>query len=192
MSTELKVLIGRLNPITKRALETAAALCVAQTNYNVEVEHFLLKLLDLPATDVAPVFRYYKVDPAELSRQLTTAIEKFARGNSRTPAMSPQIVRMLREGWVQSTLFLESGTIRSGGILMGLYDDEALRTTIYESCPVLAKVSLESLRETLRELITESSETGLTAPAATAGSPAQSSPAQAAPIDTTALGKYTV
>jgi type VI secretion system protein VasG len=192
MSTELKVLIGRLNPITKRALETAAALCVAQTNYNVEVEHFLLKLLDLPATDVAPVFRYYKVDPAELSRQLTTAIEKFARGNSRTPAMSPQIVRMLREGWVQSTLFLESGTIRSGGILMGLYDDEALRTTIYESCPVLAKVSLESLRETLRELITESSETGLTAPAATAGSPAPSSPTQAAPIDTTALGKYTV
>ena len=58
MSSELKVLIGKLNPICKRALETAAGLCVAQTHYNVEVEHLLLKLLDIPGTDVAPVLRY--------------------------------------------------------------------------------------------------------------------------------------
>ena len=194
MSTELKSLIGRLNPISKRALETAAALCVAQTNYNVEVEHFLLKFLDLPATDISPVLRYYDVDTGELSRQLTGAIEKFARGNSRTPAMSPQILRLLREGWVQSTLFLESPSIRSGGVFLALYEDEALRTTIYESCPVLAKVPRESLRETLRELIRESSEHGLSGPAASgaAGIPAQASPVQAPPVDTSALGKYTV
>ncbi|HEX6084612.1 MAG TPA: type VI secretion system ATPase TssH [Thermoanaerobaculia bacterium] len=194
MSTELKSLIAKLNPISKRALETAAALCVAQTNYNVEIEHLLLKLLDLPSTDIAPVLRYFNVDTGELSRQLTTAIEKFDRGNSRTPAMSPHILRLLREGWVQSTLFLESGLIRSGGILLALYEDDSLRTTIYESCPVLAKVPRESLRETLRDLVRESSEAGMTTPAG-AGLPSQSSPVQAPsniPVDTSALGKYTV
>ena len=54
MSSELRTLISRLNPLAKRALETAAALCVAQTNYNVEVEHLLLKLLDLPAPTSRP------------------------------------------------------------------------------------------------------------------------------------------
>ena len=88
MSSELKSLIGKLNPICKRALETAAALCVAQTHYNVEVEHLLIKLLDLPATDVAAVLRYYGIEPNEVVRQLNTAVEKFDRGNSRTPAMS--------------------------------------------------------------------------------------------------------
>ena len=194
MSTELKSLIAKLNPISKRALETAAALCVAQTNYNVEIEHLLLKFLDLPSTDIAPVLRYFNVDTGELSRQLTTAIEKFDRGNSRTPAMSPHILRLLREGWVQSTLFLESGLIRSGGILLALYEDDSLRATIYESCPVLAKVPRESLRETLRELVRESSEAGMTTPTS-AGLPSQSSPVQApsnVPVDTSALGKYTV
>ena len=194
MSNELRSLIARLNPVCKRALETAAALCVAQTNYNVEVEHLLMKLLDLPSTDLAPVLRYYSVDTAELSRQLTSAIEKFDRGNSRTPAMSPHILHLLREGWVQSTLFLESNLIRSGGLLLALYEDDTLRTTIYESCPVLAKVSRESLRETLRELVRESSENGMSAAASPAGTPAQSSPMQApnVPADTSALGKYTV
>jgi len=194
MSNELRSLISRLNPIAKRALETAAALCVAQTNYNVEVEHLLLKLLDLPATDVQPILRYYSVDTTELARQLNTAIEKFDRGNSRTPAMSPQVLRLMREGWVQSTLFLESAGIRSGGLLLALYEDDALRTTIYESCPLLAKVPRESLRETIKDLISESSEQ-LSAPTGSAGSTSSTggSTSDAGPkIATTALDKYTV
>ncbi|HEV7920257.1 MAG TPA: type VI secretion system ATPase TssH [Thermoanaerobaculia bacterium] len=158
MSSELRTLINRLNPVCKRALETAAALCVAQTHYNVEVEHLLLKLLDLPATDVAPVLRYFNVDQGELQRQLTAAVDKFDRGNSRTPAMSPQILRLLREGWSHSSLALESPAIRSGGLLLAIYEDDSLRATIHESCPILARVSRESLRETIRELVRESAE----------------------------------
>jgi type VI secretion system protein VasG len=193
MSNELRSLIAKLNPIAKRALETAAALCVAQTNYNVEVEHLLLKLLDLPATDIAPILRYYNVDTTELARQLNAAIEKFDRGNSRTPAMSPQVLRLLREGWVQSTLFLESAGIRSGGLLLALYEDDALRTTIYESCPLLAKVPRESLRETVRDLISESSE-HLAGPTASPSSSTPGAPmSDSSPrIATTALDKYTV
>jgi type VI secretion system protein VasG len=71
MSSELRTLIDKLNPVCRRGLETAAAMCVAQTHYNVEVEHLLLKLLDLPATDLAPVLRYYRIEANELVRQLT-------------------------------------------------------------------------------------------------------------------------
>ena len=187
MSSELRTLIGKLNPVVKRALETAAALCVAQTHYNVEVEHLLLRLLDVPGNDVAPIFRYYAVDAGDVSRQLTAALDRFDRGNSRTPAMSPQILRLLREGWVISTLHLEATAIRSGALLFALYDDDALRTTILESCPVLAKISRDSLRETLRELIRDSSEET----ASPAGEPARAA-ADKRPVATTALDKYTI
>src|ERR1051326_7425791 len=90
MSSELRQLIEKLNPICRRALETAAALCVSQTHYNVEVEHLLRKLVDLPATDIAPVLRYYNVDVGALTRQIDQAVEQVDRGHSRTPAMSPQ------------------------------------------------------------------------------------------------------
>ena len=186
MSSDLRTLIGKLNPVCRRGLETAAALCVAQTHYNVEVEHLLLKLLELPATDLGPVLRYYAVDPGELTRQLNQAMERFDRGNGRTPAMSPQIVRLLREGWSCSTLYLESSAIRSGALLLALYEDDALRTTIHESCPALAKIPRESLRETLRDLIRESAEeTGAPTGTKTAAEPA-------APRGTSALDKYTI
>src|SRR6185295_13930091 len=158
MSNELRVLIGKLNPICKRALERGAALCVAQTHYNVEVEHLLLQLLDLPATDFGAALHYFGVDAGELARELNGALEKFDRGNGRTPAMSPQILRLLREGWANSSLQLESTAIRSGGLLLALYDDDTLRATILESAPVLAKVSRDALQESVREVIRESAE----------------------------------
>ena len=46
MSVNLKSLIGKLNDTTRGALEGAAGLCLSRTHYDVEVEHFLMKLLD--------------------------------------------------------------------------------------------------------------------------------------------------
>jgi type VI secretion system protein VasG len=188
MSSELRTLIEKLNPVCKRALETAAALCVAQTHYNVEVEHLLLKLLELPATDIGPVLRYYGIEANDLTRQLTQALEKFDRGNGRTPAMSPHILKLLREAWTLSSLHLQSGAIRSGALLLALYEDDALRTVIHESCPSLAKIPRESLRDTLRDLVRESAEETA---APVAGRPGLSPiPENAAP--STALDKYTL
>ena len=42
----LKTLVNKLNPVCRRALEGAAGLCLSRTNYNVEMEHWLLKLLE--------------------------------------------------------------------------------------------------------------------------------------------------
>ncbi len=201
MSSELKVLIHKLGPVCRRGLETAAALCVAQTHYNVEVEHLLLKLLDLPGSDLGAVLRYYGVDEREMARQLETAVGTFDRGNSRTPAMSPQILALLREGWLLSSLHLGAAAVRSGALLLALYEQEALRSVIHESCPVLARIPRESLRETLRELIRGTSEDTAEETAAPTGAAAdggaQAGRTAAAPEGApnrgnTALDKYTL
>jgi type VI secretion system protein VasG len=193
MSNELRSLIGKLNPLCKRALETAAALCVGRTHYNVDVEHLLLQLLDMPEMDAGAILHYYGVDSGELARELNGAMERFDRGNSRTPAMSPQILLLLREGWLYSSLMLDSPAIRSGGLLMALFENDTLRTTIHESCPVLSKISRESLRETLRDLCRETAEETAPPSAASAGSAAAGTAAPSGPPPpTTALDRYTV
>jgi type VI secretion system protein VasG len=193
MSNELRSLIGKLNPLCKRALETAAALCVGRTHYNVDVEHLLLQLLDMPEMDAGAILHYYGVDSGELARELNGAMERFDRGNSRTPAMSPQILLLLREGWLYSSLMLDSPAIRSGGLLMALFENDTLRTTIHESCPVLSKISRESLRETLRDLCRETAEETAAPSAASAGSAAAGTAAPSGPPPpTTALDRYTV
>ncbi|MFN7963125.1 MAG: type VI secretion system ATPase TssH [Thermoanaerobaculia bacterium] len=188
--SELKALIDKLNPICRRALETAASLTLAQTHYNVEIEHLLIKLLELPATDLHPVLRYYGLASAELLRQLTGALESFDRGNSRTPSFSPQLLRLLREGYLTSELVLGSTAVRSGALLLALFEDDRLRGPVLESCPALAKIPRQSLSDHLRELIRGSAEEGK----GVAGRPAGATTAEepASPAAETALGRYTL
>ncbi|MBL8193176.1 MAG: hypothetical protein JNM06_05095, partial [Blastocatellia bacterium] len=47
MNTSLKSLIEKLNNTCRNALETAAGLCLSKTNFDVDLEHFLIKLLEL-------------------------------------------------------------------------------------------------------------------------------------------------
>ena len=56
---DLKGLIGKLNPVCQRALEGAAGLCLSRTNYNVEVEHWLTKLLEQPGNDICLLLKHF-------------------------------------------------------------------------------------------------------------------------------------
>ena len=52
MGLNLKSLIGKLNDQARAALEGAAGLCLSRTHYDIEVEHFLSKLLDSSSNDL--------------------------------------------------------------------------------------------------------------------------------------------
>src|SRR4030095_1580031 len=54
---ELKPLTGRLNDVCRRALEAAAGATALRTHYDVEIEHFLIGLLDKTDNDLAAVLR---------------------------------------------------------------------------------------------------------------------------------------
>jgi len=158
MTIDLKPLIGKLNAICRRGLEAAAGVCVSQTNYNVEIEHLLLKLLEFPDTDILRVLRYYEVDPAEVNRELTRAMERLKRGNSRTPTLSPQIIQVLQEAWLVSSLHLGTNLVRSGAVLLALLDHETFRGLLLDSSAALLRIPREPLRQDMREIIRGSSE----------------------------------
>ena len=84
MSLDLQTLINKLNPVCRKGLEKAAELCVSQTHYNVEIEHLLLKLLDMPDTDILRMIRYYEVEAGRVGRELTSAIA-FREHETRNP-----------------------------------------------------------------------------------------------------------
>ena len=84
----LKSLVGKLNPTCRNGLESAAGLCLARTNYEVEIEHWLLKLAEAPNTDLAAILRYFKSTTHGI-RELTRVVDHLKTGNSRSPALSP-------------------------------------------------------------------------------------------------------
>ncbi len=160
MRIELKALIEKLNPLCRRALERAAELCVSQTNYNVEVEHLFKALLDLRESDLHVILRHFKVDEARVRSELTAGIDRFKRGNARTPAFSPDVVRLLEAAWSISSLHLGSSKVRSGAFLMAALTTPTLRGNLQETAPSLAAINRESLEEALGELLSHSPEGG--------------------------------
>ncbi|MBI4389657.1 MAG: type VI secretion system ATPase TssH [Nitrospinae bacterium] len=193
MISELKTLVGKLNPVCRQSLEEAAGLCVSQTHYNVELEHFLIKLLEKPNTDLRRLLRYYEIDLSLVERELTQAVDKLKRGNNRTPALSPHLPRLFQEAWVCSSLIFGGERVRSGAMLLALLDHDYLRGIILESSETLRRISRQSLKDNIRELLTDSNEDADEAPPAPAEKPSTPERAEARrkPAKTPALDQYT-
>ena len=81
-SVNLKSLISKLNDTCTRSLEGAAGLCLSRSNYNVEVEHWLLKLLEGSNTDVHAILKAFSIDASRMIGDVTKAIDKLKTGNS--------------------------------------------------------------------------------------------------------------
>tara|TARA_B100000575_G_scaffold294595_1_gene311910 strand:- start:12630 stop:15305 length:2676 start_codon:yes stop_codon:yes gene_type:complete len=150
---DVKTLIARMNPICRLALQEAAQLCVSQTNFYVEIEHFLSKLVQVERSDLGEILKAYDIKLASFSAQLTGAIEGFKRGAGRTPTFAPLLPKLLQEAWLVSSLELKEESIRSGGILLALLDNNQLREAIIESTPILEEVPISQLKTDLKSLV---------------------------------------
>lgn len=166
VSVNLKSLVAKLNPTCYRTLEAAAGLCLARTNYNVEIEHWLFKLLETDNTDLAVILRHYGVDTARLQRDLTTAIDRLKTGNARPPVLSPQVVELARDGWVIGSVDLGSSVTRSSHVLCAMYADESRSRMAREMSKEWAKISIESLMGQLPALTAQTCESAAPADAA--------------------------
>src|SRR5262249_35894501 len=151
-------LIGKLNATCRRALEGAAGLCLSRTNYHVEVEHWLLKLLEPANTDLSRVLRHYDVDVARVNRELTRTLDHLKTGNSRAPELSPEVLDLMREAWTLTSLDFNSSRIRSGFLLTALVTERSLSLRLQSSSPELAKIPGERLLKEAPTLIAGSVE----------------------------------
>ncbi len=189
---ELSSLIAKLNPTCRKALEGAASLCVSQTHFNVEIEHVLLKLLEDDGTDLRAILKYYELNPAVVTGELTQAMDKFQRGNGRTPSLSPQLSRLIEAAWMQSSLHLNEQTIRSSAILLALLSDDSLRALMLDSSITLLRVRAEPLREALSEIVAGTAEGTAGARAAGMGGGVAPRAKSGKPSDTPNLDQFTV
>jgi len=156
---DLKTLVGKLNPVCRRGLEGAAGLCLSRTNYNIEIEHWLLKLLEPSDTDLTPIFKHYDVDAARVNRDLTQSLDQLRTGNARAPELSLDAVDLMREAWVLASLKYHGHQIRTGYLLTALLTDRKLAGRIKSGSAELAKIPAERLEQDLPALIEVSSET---------------------------------
>src|SRR5512137_2560481 len=144
MSVNLKSLIGKLNSPTRSALEGAAGLCLSRTHYNVELEHYLMKLLEATDNDAARIFYRFSINQSRLTADLTRSLDKLKSGNARTPAISPSVLKMLTQAWTLGSIDYGAGQVRSGFTILALLADEELARIAREISKELVKLESDT------------------------------------------------
>ena len=185
---DLKQLVSRLNPTTKGALEGAVGLCVSRTNYHVEIEHWLMKLLEGSNTDLVVLLRQFGVDHSRLLRDLTSAIDGFRTGNSREPALSPDLVQLIREAWLIGSINYGASSTRTGHVLCALVSDESLARVASGASREFAKVLPDVLRSQLPQVLSKTDEAS--EPTADVEGPARAK--ATGPTSTPSLDQFTI
>ncbi len=158
MSINLKSLIGKLNEPTRKTLESAAGLCLTRTNYDIEVEHYVLKLLDQPYGDFSQIVNRFNIDTSRLNAELTRSLDKLKKGNARTPALSPTLVKMLTEAWTIGSLDFGSVAIRTGFTVLALVTNDELSRLVHDVSKELQKIEPEVLRKDFLAITEHSDE----------------------------------
>ncbi len=158
MNLNLKSLIGKLTDTARRALESAAGLCVSRTHYEVEMEHWVAKLAESPDGDVARILRKFGLDPSRFLRDLDRSLDKFRTGNSRRPDLSESIEDMARDGWVFASVNDHAARARTGHLFLAALEDRVLGRRLREICPDVEKINLEKAAQDFRAIVSGSPE----------------------------------
>ena len=158
MAANLKSLIGKLNDTTRQTLEAAAGLCVARTHHSVEIEHYLMRLLDNTDDDSARVLHHFGVDPSRLNKELSQSLDKMKRGNQRTPAFSEELVDMFTEAWTLGSLEYGAYQIRTGHTLLALTQKPQLWRLVREVSRDMGRIDPADFRKDFMTIVSGSSE----------------------------------
>jgi type VI secretion system protein VasG len=156
MAINLRALVARLNTTCRGAMEGAAGLCLSRTHYDVEIEHLLLKLLEVDNSDIRRVLRQFDVAPERLEKELDQILAGFKTGNTRTPALSGHIPELLEQAWTYASIEFGETRIRSGHLLVALVAVPELRRLV--PAKSLADINVETLQKNFHALVESSVE----------------------------------
>ncbi len=175
---------GKLNALAYKAIEGATVFCKMRGNSFVEMQHWLVQILNAPDSDLHRIVRHYGLDTAALAADLTTALDRLPRGAASISDISQFIDTAVERGWVYGTLMFSERQVRTGHLLVGMLKTPSLRGALMAVSRQFEKVPVDDLCAKFGTILKGSPEEG--APASESGAaPGEASDA----IAPAAMGK---
>ena len=162
MGINLKSLISKLNDTARAATERAANICIARGQYEVDIEHLFLALLEQPKSDFSIMARKSGLSVDALQTDLESEIGRFKTGNTRTPVMSPHLQTLFEHAWLIASVDNHTGKIRSSHLLLALLTQPDLAQLAYRGSKLFVRFQLDELKHNLAKVTEGSQESGTT------------------------------
>jgi len=164
--SNVRTLIEKLNEPTRKTLEAAAGFCLARTHYDIEVEHYLMKLLDATDSDLTRILKYFNVDKSRFTAELTRSVDKLKSGNARTPSFSPTLMKIFTEAWMLGSIDFGAAQVRTGFTVLALCTNGELSRLMRDFSREWQKIEPEKLQKEFWTIVAGSPEDSQTLMAA--------------------------
>ncbi|MCL4695601.1 MAG: type VI secretion system ATPase TssH [Burkholderiaceae bacterium] len=175
---------GKLNPLAFKALEGATTFCKLRGNPFVELQHWLVQILNAPDSDLHRIVRHYELDASALAADLTQSLDRLPRGASSISDISQFVDTAVERGWVYGSLMFGEPQVRTGHLLVGLLKTASLRGALMGISRQFERINVDDLASKFGTLLAGSPEHGAKA-SASGAAPGEASDA----IAPAAMGK---
>ncbi|MGN2244192.1 type VI secretion system ATPase TssH [Frateuria sp. GZRR33] len=156
-------LFGKLNKLAYRGIESATVFCKLRGNPYVELVHWIHQILQLQDSDLHRIVKQFNINPSNLARDVTDALDKLPRGSTTITDLSSNVEEAVERGWVFATLMFGEAQVRTGYLIVGVVRTRHLRNALVAISPEFEKIKPETLVEKFAEVVAGSPEDGQSA-----------------------------
>ncbi len=190
----LEAVTGKLNRVGYDSFMQAFRHAKGAGHRNIELAHWLLKILQMDRTDLSLTADHFKLDRARLLSDVNATVAGFAANKTEMPGISDNVIDALDRGWHYATLLFGETQIRTGHILTALLKETKTARSLAGISKEFSRVDVENLTNEHQKIWRNSEEENLR-PMDGSGLRAAGTPGDVAAKGakgTTALDRYAV
>ncbi|KXZ71962.1 type VI secretion system ATPase TssH [Acinetobacter venetianus] len=190
--SNLKVLITKLSQPTRSALEKSANYCINQLNYEIEIEHLFVELLNQKApNDLLILLKKNNISYEALINDLKETILSLPKGNTRTPIFAKSIVKLFEQAWLLASAE-QTPIIRSGHLLVALLTAPDLQQIAARASSLFELFPIDTMKHKFLDICEQSSEQTQIENSLSIDGQQNKSQNAPIPVKTPALDQYTI
>ncbi|WP_350605616.1 type VI secretion system ATPase TssH [Pseudoalteromonas sp. MER144-MNA-CIBAN-0113] len=168
MSTmTLNKLVEKLSPDCRKSLEAAVAICNSRSHFTVELEHWLLAMIEQQLDDVRLIFGSFDIDIDQVKQDLNQSLESFKTGSDSSPSLSVHVTTLLRQSWLSTSIEFTDEQIRSAYVIYTLTKDDTLSSLVTRCSKLFNNIEPGQLLHAWPEIVAQSQERNTSTASAT-------------------------
>ncbi len=151
-------LFGKLNKLAYRGIESATVFCKLRGNPYIELVHWIHQILQLQDSDLHRIVKQFNLDPSNLVRDVTDALDRLPRGSTSISDISSNVEEAVERAWVFATLMFGEAQVRTGYLIVSILQTRSLRNVLVGMSKEFDKIKLETLTDRFEEVVDGSPE----------------------------------
>ena len=157
-SMTLNKLVEKLSPDCRKSLEAAVAICNSRSHFTVELEHWLLAMIEQQLDDVRLIFGSFDINIEQVRQDLNQSLESFKTGSESSPSLSVHVTSLLRQSWLSTSIEFTDQQIRSAYVIYTLTKDDTLSSLVTRCSKLFNKIDPGQLLHAWPEIVAQSQE----------------------------------